>query len=203
MGDDLGGAAVEQTEMMKTFGFDKLKQQAAEYANDIICENIEEATGESEIEKLLFAALKTRSWLGATEYNEIMWVRDAGHEERLLKALLERKWPYEDRPGAPYAGNMLLIRPQAEIKTRRVDFLIHALDWHDMNKLKWRRLIIECDGHDFHERTKEQAKRDRSRDREAVMADYDCFRFTGSEIWTDPWGCAEQITDWAVKGWGN
>jgi hypothetical protein len=37
------------------------------------------------------------------------------------------------------------------------------------------------------------------RDRIAVMDGYDCFRFTGSEINNDPWGCAEQITDWAAK----
>ena len=106
-----------------------------------------------------------------------------------------------DNPGGLRGFNALLIRPQVQIGGRRVDFLIHALDWRDEDNLKWRRLIVECDGHDYHERTKEQAKRDRSRDRKSVMDGYDCFRFTGSEIWNDPWGCAEQITDWAAKGW--
>lgn len=74
----------------------------------------------------------------------------------------------------------------------RVDFLFCA---HSPDG--WRQLIVECDGHDFHERTKEQAARDRSRDRQAQTAGFEVFRFTGSEIWSDPMGCARQILDWA------
>lgn len=64
-----------------------------------------------------------------------------------------------------------------------------------------RRLVVECDGHNFHERTKEQAAKDRARDRWLTSKDYDVFRFTGSELWRNPMACAEQVTDWALKGW--
>lgn len=47
------------------------------------------------------------------------------------------------------------------------------------------RLIVELDGHDFHERTKEQAARDKSRDRAFVLAGWMVLRFTGSEIYRD------------------
>lgn len=57
------------------------------------------------------------------------------------------------------------------------------------------KIAIECDGHDFHERTKEQAARDKSRDRSIVAEGYALFRFTGSEIWADALGCAEQVVD--------
>lgn len=55
------------------------------------------------------------------------------------------------------------------------------------------RVVVECDGHDFHERTKEQAQRDKSRDRELQELGHPVLRFTGSEIWADAWTCAAQI----------
>lgn len=65
---------------------------------------------------------------------------------------------------------------------------------------KREKVIVECDGHEFHERTKEQAAKDRARDRASVMGGYDVFRFTGSELWRDPMGCAEQVVDWGIRG---
>ena len=54
-------------------------------------------------------------------------------------------------------------------------------------------IAVECDGHDFHERTKEQAKSDRSRDRAVQAAGLKILRFTGSEIHNDPFGCAAEV----------
>jgi len=53
-------------------------------------------------------------------------------------------------------------------------------------------LIVECDGHDYHERTKEQAKRDREKDRVLQSIGYPIFRFTGSEIYNDVFSCCKQ-----------
>ncbi|WP_339161742.1 DUF559 domain-containing protein [Siminovitchia sp. FSL W7-1587] len=47
------------------------------------------------------------------------------------------------------------------------------------------RFAIECDGHDFHEKTKEQAARDKRRERDLQSAGIHVIRFTGSEIWAD------------------
>jgi very-short-patch-repair endonuclease len=182
-----------------THDFGKLRRQALERAAEMIDEHIDQALGDSPIEKLLFAALQLRSSLEATEYSTIRRVKTEEAERSLLDFLAT---PDPNTPIAPIGATTLLVRPQAQIGDGRVDFLIHALDWGDRKKpFKWRRLIVECDGHDYHERTKDQAKRDRSRDRRSLMEGYDCFRLTGSEIWNDPWGCAEQITDWAIKGW--
>lgn len=54
-------------------------------------------------------------------------------------------------------------------------------------------VAIECDGHDYHERTKEQAARDKSRDRALAADGVVVLRFTGSEIWHDTWGCSEEV----------
>lgn len=176
--------------MTKRLGFDLLRHKALEFAGEMVTQYEEEARGDSPIEKLLFAALNVRAWLGDTEYAGIHVPSDENAERRILS--LD---PANQATPAYQRG--LIIRPQAMVGSRRVDFLIHAYDWRNR---RWRRLIIECDGHDFHERTKEQARRDRSRDRLSTMEGYDFFRFTGSEIWNAPWGCAEQITDWALKG---
>ena len=52
-------------------------------------------------------------------------------------------------------------------------------------------IAVECDGHEFHEKTKQQAARDKARDRD---------RFTGSEIWKDPGACADEVL---VHLWGE
>lgn len=61
------------------------------------------------------------------------------------------------------------------------------------------RVVIECDGHDYHERTKQQAARDRSRDRAMTEVGWRVMRFTGSEIWANPFACAKQAIDLALR----
>jgi very-short-patch-repair endonuclease len=174
--------------MSKKFGFELLRQQLVEHIDGEAEWMIEDReVGDSEIEKLFFLALQFRIQFGTSEFEQILTPVNAEVETRLLADTYN-------------AGSTLFVRPQAQIGDYRVDFLIHAVD-----NLKpapaWRRLVVECDGHQFHERTKEQAAKDRSRDRWLVGKDYDVFRFTGSELWRDPWGCAEQVLDWGVKGW--
>jgi hypothetical protein len=61
-------------------------------------------------------------------------------------------------------------------------------------------LVIEADGHDFHERTKEQARRDRSRDRAMIGRGWTPIRFTGQEIYEAPLTCADQAyTMWRTR----
>ena len=75
---------------------------------------------------------------------------------------------------------ILLIEPQFSWREYRIDFCFRHRESPD--KL----LFVECDGHDFHERTKEQAERDRSKDRAIQAAGIPVLRFTGREIWRDP-----------------
>jgi very-short-patch-repair endonuclease len=58
-----------------------------------------------------------------------------------------------------------------------------------------KRLVVELDGHEFHERTKEQAAKDRSRDRWMLQQQLTVIRFTGSEVWNDPFTCCEQTAE--------
>jgi very-short-patch-repair endonuclease len=55
------------------------------------------------------------------------------------------------------------------------------------------KLVVEVDGHDFHDRTKEQASYDRKRDRELSLEGYRVIRFTGSDVYNFPDQCTEDI----------
>jgi len=88
------------------------------------------------------------------------------------------------------------ITNQAEIETSRgkyrVDFLIEIwLNPPDENSFKY--IVVECDGHEFHEKTKEQAQRDKARDRDLLANGYAVLRFTGSEIWRNNVNCVFEV----------
>jgi len=55
------------------------------------------------------------------------------------------------------------------------------------------RIAIELDGHEFHQRTKEQVERDYSRDRALARAGWIVVRFSGSEVWRDAGACALEV----------
>jgi very-short-patch-repair endonuclease len=149
----------------------------------------EHSEGDSPIEQALFFALTVY-----VEYTSGctlgIWLSDNSREE-----LLEI-----DRIGA--TKQVLVVQRQAQLDGWRVDFLISVFSsGYPRDPLPgWRQLIVECDGHNFHERTADQAARDRSRDRQFQDKGVTVFRFTGREIWADAWGCAQQIIKWAEKG---
>lgn len=91
-------------------------------------------------------------------------------------------WP----DASPEMGQVYIV-PQAKVGIYSVDFLFVI-----GTALGPRWLAVECDGHDFHERTKEQAKHDKSRDRYMLERGIRVMRFTGSEIWADPDKCVQQ-----------
>lgn len=83
---------------------------------------------------------------------------------------------------------------QVSIGQYRADFVILDASL-PFNHTPPRIMVVECDGHDFHERTKEQARRDKQRDRFFQSKGYKVLRFTGSEIWAKPDDCADEIVD--------
>jgi very-short-patch-repair endonuclease len=86
--------------------------------------------------------------------------------------------------------NFVLIFTQQPIDRYRVDMVLLArLGTTDAIH----RMIIECDGHAFHEKTKEQAARDKRRDRDLSKHDLKTLRFTGSEIHKNPFDCALEV----------
>jgi very-short-patch-repair endonuclease len=76
------------------------------------------------------------------------------------------------------------IVPQKQILNYRADFLLTKGET---------RVVVELDGHHFHEKTKDQAASDKKRDRDITMLGYIVFRFTGSEIFKDARKCAHDV----------
>ena len=88
------------------------------------------------------------------------------------------------------SGARFRMFPQVHIGPYRVDFLVlhEGRGDHGLGGF-----VVECDGHEFHERTKEQAAKDRARDRELLALGHAVVRFTGSEIWRSPMQCAATV----------
>jgi very-short-patch-repair endonuclease len=77
-------------------------------------------------------------------------------------------------------------------KNYKVDFIINTLDCSTQKQLSF---IIECDGHDFHEKTSEQVRKDKERERNFIKNGYILIRFSGSEIFKDYTKCASEAFD--------
>lgn len=71
----------------------------------------------------------------------------------------------------------------------RVDFVIPVVYKNQENKM----FIIECDGYEFHRRTKEEDEYENKRERDLQIKGYEIIRFSGVEIWHRPRQCAEEV----------
>ncbi|MBV1910666.1 MAG: endonuclease domain-containing protein [Kangiellaceae bacterium] len=76
------------------------------------------------------------------------------------------------------------VEKQRDYRKYRADFLLKLTRWnHESGQTDIiEELVVEVDGHAYHEKTKAQAKRDRSRDRTMTASGLTIFRFTGSEL---------------------
>lgn len=145
---------------------------------------------ESPIEELLWDALVVRLHSAFAEYHDFAFGRD----ELRAAHLAGRRQP----------EFLIVIAPQCEWSAYRIDIALLVkigTCGADYDELL---LAIECDGHDFHDRTKEQARRDRARDRDLARGGWITQRFTGSEIFADADGCADEIyhllMEWNAQG---
>lgn len=135
---------------------DEIAQEVANKALDNFMRVIEMAEHrlESPIEHVMFAAL----------------FYSFGDDEAF--AFLIKDFSFGENQSSPFDQTDIYI--QALVGTYRVDFLF---DVHTDENRKF--IVIECDGHDYHERTKEQAAKDRSRDRWMARQGISVVRFTG------------------------
>lgn len=88
-----------------------------------------------------------------------------------------------------------VIENQVKINDFIVDFRLGLLDDMLKDYCSLKKIIVELDGHDFHEKTKAQAAKDKSRDRKLQSIGYKVIRFTGSEIWHDPFKCVSETLE--------
>lgn len=84
------------------------------------------------------------------------------------------------------------VVPQSKIENYTVDFLVI----HEKSKT-W--IVIECDGHDFHEKTKKQAAHDKKRDRFLVKKGFFLLRYTGSQICENPQEIIDDVSEIIIR----
>lgn len=106
------------------------------------------------------------------------------------------------------------IFPQVEIdckgKVYRVDFLYDNTEDKEICEHKGIpvpdvdiKIVVECDGHNFHQKNKQQVKRDNERQIALQLAGYDVIRFSGSQIYENPIKCVEQVYNLAEMKLGG
>jgi len=92
-----------------------------------------------------------------------------------------------------------------EKHTYRADFYFdteYEFKYHYMYENDFK-LIIECDGHNFHEKTKEQVKHNNERDYDLKNAGFDVLHFSGHQIYTEPFKCANKTIDYILSKIGK
>lgn len=128
---------------------------------------------ESPIEQILYVSLRALS--------RITW-----HEKN-----------FENTPdGAISTG--LHIFPQYEIGKYRVDFLVEFrhidyLSSNDSINVLKKSVIVECDSQQFHDRTEQERRYEKKRDRFLQQQGYKIFHFTGKEIKDEPFRISAEI----------
>ena len=59
-------------------------------------------------------------------------------------------------------------------------------------------VVVECDGYEFHQKSKKQVEYDNEREYEIKKCGFDILRFSGSKIYNDPFKCANDIFDYLL-----
>lgn len=82
------------------------------------------------------------------------------------------------------------------------DYLTHLLLGDKIKNYNFK-LAIECDGYEFHQKTKEQVQKDNEREYDLKMAGYEVLRFSGTQIYNNPLKCAEDTYNYIIKKIGE
>lgn len=87
------------------------------------------------------------------------------------------------------------IVPQFKIDRYYVDFMIGGYIGDIYSSL-----VVEIDGHEWHEKTKDQVAKDKKRERNLLLTPYSCpiMRFTGSEIFNSKKKTYYDVFDYLV-----
>lgn len=105
------------------------------------------------------------------------------------QAAVDNGYDFAEAPGR----GRISVRTQFPIYCYKADFLVSFEFFGSALHL-----VVECDGHDFHERTKRQARHDKQRDRIMSRYGYTVLRFAGSEINDNARRCAMEVLGWIM-----
>jgi very-short-patch-repair endonuclease len=92
-----------------------------------------------------------------------------------------------------------IISCQHKIDKYRVDFFIsHKSASMARENKPAIMIVVECDGHDFHDKNEIQRRYEKKRDRHMQKLGFRVFRYTGSEIVKDPFVPAAECLSFAT-----
>lgn len=98
-----------------------------------------------------------------------------------------------------FRENPYILTPQYEVITKDGSryYLDFAVITDDI------KLAVECDGHEFHEKTADQVIYGNNRDYDLIMCGFDVIHFSGSEIYNDPFECVKKTIRYIEKQRGK
>jgi len=177
---------------------DEFTEQASDFLGDQMSTflRIAERSCKSEIEKLFLVAWAARAQGRRLFDDPIIF----GCDWYKFQMGWPRPIPIEIAEIPGESIELEVINLQFPVGKYRADFALrrasrrYSIEKNDFDGvIQTPIVVVECDGHDYHERTKEQAAHDRERDRFMQTSGIVVLRFTGSEIWRDPASCARQV----------
>lgn len=100
--------------------------------------------------------------------------------------------PIDVAPGQWADGYGVHIACQAKIGKYRVDFL---LTQKGIGPKNYQPVVVELDGHAFHDKDKRQRSYEKARDRFLVRSGYRVLHFTGSDVVKDPFAVSYEALE--------
>lgn len=158
-------------------------------------------------------ALDASARVAASFLRSITYLADSDLEEDPPPTPIERLfamgWALNETASHCRPCGVVILTPQrhveAEGRAFRVDFELSPLPRGVGGYFDVPRALhfgVELDGHAFHERTKEQARKDKERQRILQSAGWTLVRYTGSEVVRDPAAVAmdarRRLATWAA-----
>lgn len=98
----------------------------------------------------------------------------------------------------PEYVNHIFANPQCEVEAKGHKYIADFAICRETDEQWYGIFLVECDGHEFHQKTKQQVERDNIRQYELKMAGFDILRFSGSQIYKEPFKCANDVFDYAL-----
>jgi very-short-patch-repair endonuclease len=90
-----------------------------------------------------------------------------------------------------HGAENIQISSQEKIGKYRADFVLHHID-HGTNYRVINRVVVELDGHAFHDKDESQRRYEKARDRFFTSEGYKVLHFTGKEVTDNPFKVAAE-----------
>lgn len=145
--------------------------EAERWSQDAFCDLVE-GSQQSPIEDLFYIAIKAMCGAQFTAFNP---------EQRYRS------------DGSLYEPRGIYVMPQHKVGQYRADFVVKQFGIGPDDVLT--PIIVELDGHAFHDRDKVQRSYEKKRDRDLLRAGYRVVHFTGSDVVADPFRVAHEVLE--------